>query len=217
MHIHLVTNTVSWVNGLKLQNSRADLQRMKDLTNKMCIEKGLSVPAKGMHYDGTVMEDGAVVAWSKDKYKLLADVSKKSYVVDCGIAVHEAKADCCSRDCFIEEMEERGWHTTWTDNRKHITFENDKGDKVRDTNLSKSFNMDISKEGLLNEFKRQNELRKERERKRKKERQIDKIERRVRDDRESVDGESAITNRECEIKECNHRYESQDRDDDFAR
>ncbi len=36
--------------------------------------------------------------------------------------------------------------------RKHITFQNQDGKKVRDSNLSKTFHLDISKEGLENEF-----------------------------------------------------------------
>ena len=36
--------------------------------------------------------------------------------------------------------------------RKHITFQNRDGKKVRDSNLSKTFHLDISKEALENEF-----------------------------------------------------------------
>lgn len=159
IHIHLVTNTVSYIDGLKLHNSRADLQRMKGFTNKMCQERGLTIAEKGRHFDGTAIEQGETIAWSKDKYHLLTDDSKKSFVVDCAIAVMEAKETSCCREDFIRDMGKRGWHTTWSDNKKHITFQNDNDDKVRDTNLSKSFSMDISKEVLLNEFERQNEIR----------------------------------------------------------
>ena len=159
IHIHLVTNTVSYVDGIKLHNSRADLQKMKDFTNEMCKDRGLTIAEKGRHFDGTAIEEGTTIAWSKDKYHLMENESKKSYVVDCAIAVMEAKETSCSREEFERGMEERGWHVTWTDNKKHITFETDNGDKVRDSNLSKSFSMDISKEALLNEFERQNEIR----------------------------------------------------------
>ena len=159
IHIHLVTNTVSYIDGMKLHNSRADLQRMKDFTNEMCMDRGLTIAEKGRHFDGTAIEEGTTIAWSKDKYHLLENEGKKSYVVDCAIAVMEAKETSCSREEFERGMEERGWHVTWIDSKKHITFENDNGEKVRDSNLSKSFSMDISKEALLNEFERQNEIR----------------------------------------------------------
>ena len=158
-HIHLVTNTVSYEDGHKLHNSRADLQRMKDFTNEMCVERSLTIAEKGRHFDGTAIEEGTTIAWSKDKYHLMENESKKSYVVDCAIAVMETKEECCNKEDFIERMHERGWSVTWTDNKKHITFQNENGDKVRDSNLSKSFSIDISKEALLNEFERQNEIR----------------------------------------------------------
>lgn len=166
VHIHLVSNTVSYIDGMKLHNSRADLQRMKDFTNEMCRERGLSIAEKGKHFDGTEIEEGNVTAWSKDKYNLINNDNKKSYVADCAIAVMRSKKNSCNKDEFIEAMERQGWHTIWTDNKKHITFKNDKGDKVRDSNISKTFEMDISKEALLHEFERQNaKSRADRERK----------------------------------------------------
>ena len=104
-------------------------------------------------------EEGQVTAWSKDKYNLFQHNDKKSFVADCAIAVMEVKENCCSKDDFIRDMEERGWSVTWSESKKHITFQDENGDKVRDSNLSKTFSLDISKEVLLNEFERQNEIR----------------------------------------------------------
>ena len=163
VHIHLVTNSVSYKDGLKIHENKSDLQRMKNLTNQMCKERGLSVAEKGRHFDGSVIEEGTTIAWNKDKYRLLANDTKKSYVVDCAIAVLETKAFSCSKEEFEKGMEDRGWHVSWSDNKKHIVFNNDSGDKVRDSNISKTFSIDISKEVLLHEFERQNELRLERE------------------------------------------------------
>lgn len=159
LHIHIVTNSVSYIDGIKLHQNKRDLERQKEFTNNLCLERGLSLTEKGKHFDGTIIEEGQVTAWSKDKYNLFQHDDKKSFVADCAIAVMEAKEDCCSKDDFIERMHERGWSVTWTDNKKHITFQNENGDKVRDTNLSKTFSLDISKEALLYEFERQNEIR----------------------------------------------------------
>lgn len=71
LHIHLVTNTVSFVDGRKLHNSRADLKKMKDLTNRMCLDRNLSLAQKGKHFDGTTMEPGETTAWTKDKYHFI--------------------------------------------------------------------------------------------------------------------------------------------------
>ena len=152
IHCHLVTNSVSYEDGRKLHNTRKDLERMKQLTNQMCRERGLTVAEKGKHFDGCQIEKGEVIAWSKDKYNLFRQQVKDSFVADCAMAVLKALENCISKEKFIEKMKQFGWNVNWTEKRKHITFQNQDGKKVRDSNLSKTFHLDISKEGLENEF-----------------------------------------------------------------
>ena len=155
LHCHIVTNTVSYIDGKKLHQSKLDLERQKQYTNTLCRERGLSVAEKGRHFDGTVIEDGEIRSWDKDKYNLLIDKAKGSYVADCAIAVLETIPQSTSREEFIQGMEERGWTVQWKDNRKHIVFMDKKGRKVRDSNLSKTFSMDVGKETLNAQFARQ--------------------------------------------------------------
>ena len=152
IHCHLVTNSVSYEDGRKLHNTRKDLERMKQLTNQMCRERGLTVAEKGKHFDGSQTEKGEVIAWSKDKYNLFRQQVKDSFVADCAMAVLKALENCISKEKFIEKMKQFGWNVNWTEKRKHITFQNQEGKKVRDSNLFKTFHLDISKEGLENEF-----------------------------------------------------------------
>ena len=152
IHCHLVTNSVSYEDGRKLHNTKKDLERMKQLTNQMCRERGLTVVEKGKHFDGSQIEKGEVIAWSKDKYNLFRQQVKDSFVADCAMAVLKALENCISKEKFIEKMKQFGWSVNWTEKRKHITFQNQDGKKVRDSNLSKTFHLDISKEGLENEF-----------------------------------------------------------------
>ena len=154
VHCHLVTNSVSYEDGRKLHNTRKDLERMKQLTNQMCRERGLTVVEKGKHFDGSQIEKGEVIAWSKDKYNLFRQQVKESFVADCAMAVLKAMENCISKEKFIEKMKQFGWNVNWTEKRKHITFQNQDGKKVRDSNLSKTFHLDISKEDLENEFDR---------------------------------------------------------------
>jgi len=49
---------------------------MKQLTNQMCRERGLTVAGKGKHFDGSQIETGEVIAWSKDKYNLFRQQKK---------------------------------------------------------------------------------------------------------------------------------------------
>ena len=152
IHCHLVTNSVSYEDGRKLHNTKKDLERMKQLTNQMCRERGLTVAEKGKHFDGSQVEKGEVIAWSKDKYNLFRQRVKDSFVADCAMAVLKALENCISKEKFIEKMKQFGWNVNWTEKRKHITFQNQDGKKVRDSNLSKTFHLDISKEDLENEF-----------------------------------------------------------------
>ena len=152
IHCHLVTNSVSYEDGKKLHNTKKDLERMKQLTNQMCRERGLTVAEKGKHFDGSQIEKGEVIAWSKDKYNLFRQQVKESFIADCAMAVLKALENCISKEKFIEKMKQFGWNVNWTEKRKHITFQNQDGKKVRDSNLSKTFHLDISKEGLENEF-----------------------------------------------------------------
>ena len=154
IHCHLVTNSVSYEDGRKLHNTKKDLERMKQLTNQMCRERGLTVAEKGKHFDGSQIEKGEVIAWSKDKYNLFCQQVKDSFVADCAMAVLKALENCISKEKFIEKMKQFGWNVNWTEKRKHIIFQNQDGKKVRDSNLSKTFYLDISKEGLENEFNR---------------------------------------------------------------
>ena len=154
IHCHLVTNSVSYEDGRKLHNTKKDLERMKQLTNQMCRERGLTVAEKEKHFDGSQVEKGEVIAWSKDKYNLFRQQVKDSFVADCAIAVLKALGNCISKEKFIEKMKQFGWSVNWTEKRKHITFQNQDGKKVRDSNLSKTFHLDISKEDLENEFDR---------------------------------------------------------------
>ena len=154
IHCHLVTNSVSYEDGRKLHNTKKDLERMKQLTNQMCRERGLTVAEKGKHFDGNQIEKGEVIAWSKDKYNLFRQQVKDSFVADCAMAVLKAMENCISKEKFIEKMKQFGWSVNWIEKRKHITFQNQDGKKVRDSNLSKTFHLDISKEGLENEFDR---------------------------------------------------------------
>ena len=160
LHCHIVTNSVSFIDGTKLHQTKRDLERQKGFTNNLCRERGLTVAEKGRHFDGTPMEQGEVTAWSKDKYNLFLNDSKKSYVMDCAIAVLEVVPQSASREEFISGMKDRGWTVQWEDSRKHIVFQNNDGKRVRGSNLEKTFaGLEVNKEALTHEFERQKELR----------------------------------------------------------
>lgn len=155
LHAHIVTNTVSFLDGRKLHQSRHDLQEQKDYTNELCKKMGLTVAEKGKHFDGSrrVIED--ISLWDKDKYRMLSKHAEKSFIADCFMALIDVTDNCTGKEEFVSAMADRGWNVKWEDNRKHIVYENEKGEKVRDTNLEKTFTgLAATKEALINEFKR---------------------------------------------------------------
>lgn len=154
IHAHMVVNTVNYIDGSKIHKSKIDLENDKKICNELCKKHELSIAEKGKHYDGTDMDFGEITAWNKNKYHLLINSEKTSYLADCGIAVLSAIEKSKSKEEFIASMQENGWTVDWSERRKHIVFSNLSGKKVRDTNLKKSFNIDATKEGLAIEFER---------------------------------------------------------------
>lgn len=152
IHVHMVTNTVSFMDGHKIHSTNKDLEGMKQLTNKMCLEKGLTVAVKGQRFDGTPLLPGHVRAWSKNKYHMLKNQMKESYVARCAMAVLESKESACNQQEFISNMNQKGWRVIWESKRKNITFVSDEGKRVRDSNITKTFNIEITKEALEHEF-----------------------------------------------------------------
>ena len=147
IHSHIIVNSVNYENGYKLHWKKQDLQLMKDKANEMSIERGLSVPEKGRE----------ITVYTKEKYRALErsiNGEYKSYVVDCYKAATAASQTAVSKDDFISKMKESGYETNWTDTRKHITFTDLNGKKVRAANLEGTFKEPFGKESLTNGFKR---------------------------------------------------------------
>lgn len=152
LHAHMVVNSVSYLDGHKIHQNKKDLQTSKKLVNDMCKRYGFKVAQKGKHFDGSPIEDGTIIAWEKDKYQYLTRHLKESFMYDCGMAVVNASAKAQGVDEFVSMMSAAGWKTVWSDTRMHVTFENADGKKVRDSNLAKTFSLNINKESLLQTF-----------------------------------------------------------------
>ena len=70
---------------------------------------------------------------------------KDSFVADCAMAVLKALENCISKEkVYRKKMKQFGWNVNWTEKRKHITFQNQEGKKVRDSNLFKNISIWIS-------------------------------------------------------------------------
>lgn len=155
IHSHIIVNSVNYEDGHKLQWSKEDLAQMKERSDELCRENGLSICEKKHE----------VTTFSQKKYKALERATEgnyKSYVLETYKAVEVAKNVATSKDDFIRLMKDQGYKTEWKEKKKYITFQDMDGNKVRNKNLEKTFNESYSKEELLNEFRSNKERSQER-------------------------------------------------------
>jgi len=157
IHTHFIVNSVSFVDGHKFQMSKSDLENMKKLNNKLCIEHNLNVCEIGKTNQKEEKERGRgqIISYDMNKYQFLkkaADGKVKSFVQDAAVAVYDAIQDSSSKEEFITIMEKKGYSVDWKDNHKYIVFINQDGKKVRNSNLQKTYGMKIGKDELIEQF-----------------------------------------------------------------
>lgn len=161
IHTHFIVNSVNFEDGHKFQMKSTELQNMKDLSDKLCAEYGLTITQKGKTFHGKDREE--TTAYSKEQYQLLKKAEQgevKSYVQDIALAVCQCREQATSIEDFKMRMSELGYAVKWEDSRKYITFTDTKrqgqGEKkcsIRNNKIEQYYHMDFSKEGLEREFK----------------------------------------------------------------
>ena len=150
-HTHFVVNSVSFIDGHKFQMSKKDLEDMKILNNRLCMEHGLSVLEIGEK-----KTNRGIISYDMNKYQFLKKAQEgkiKSYVQDCAVAVYDSMNESSSKDEFISAMNQRGYTVNWSDTHKYIVFTNGEGQKVRDRNLKKTYGIDVGKDELTTLFR----------------------------------------------------------------
>ena len=124
IHSHFVINSVNAESGYKYHSDNKEIQRLRDSSDKLCLEYGLSViesaPSK-------------VKGMSAREYRS-ADKGQ-SWKLDLAMAIDEAMRCAVSREHFIELMELEGYKVNWSDTRKYITYTCPNGMKCRDNKL----------------------------------------------------------------------------------
>ena len=149
IHGHIVTNTVSYIDGHKEHHSANDVKALMDRTNQLCLKNGYTVTQKGRRFDGTPIENGNISTYNNNEYRL-HEQGKMSWKKDVLDAIYEVVEQSDNKDEFVEGMADRGITTLWKDERKHITFIDNAGNKIRASTLAKTFNVDFlnTKESL---------------------------------------------------------------------
>ena len=150
IHSHIIVNSVNFENGKKLQQSKKDLQHLKDRSDQLCKEQGLEITKKSKE----------VATYDIGKYKAIekgAEGKYKSYVLNTALDINKTKEIAKSKNEFVELMNNQGYKVDWQENRKYITFTDKDGNKVRNSNIEKTFKIECGKEQLINEFARNSE------------------------------------------------------------
>ncbi|MFP8920016.1 relaxase/mobilization nuclease domain-containing protein [Megasphaera indica] len=145
IHAHIVVNSVHTETGYKLQWSKQDLAELKERCNTLSQAQGLSVPEKGPD----------ITAWNMPKQQALSKAlagQYQSYYLEMADAISTCQSQSVSRTDFVRLMDEKGIQVTWTDKRKHITFADAEGHKVRDSNFEKTLKIPCSKDSLEAHF-----------------------------------------------------------------
>ena len=143
IHSHFVINSVGFESGMKLRQSPSTLKHLRKLSDEICIAHGLSVlqPYEGGGRSMSSREYRARLRGNSWKQKLANDIDK-------------AMEYSGSKDEFIRSMSILGYHMTWTDERKYLTFHCPNGKSCRDIRLhdEKYLKDNIERELLQREF-----------------------------------------------------------------
>ena len=143
IHSHFVINSVGFESGMKLRQSPSTLKKLRKLSDEICVAHKLSVlqPYEGGGRSMSSREYRARLRGNSWKQKLANDIDK-------------AMEYSGSKDEFIRSMSILGYHMTWTDERKYLTFHCPNGKSCRDIRLhdEKYLKDNIERELLQREF-----------------------------------------------------------------
>lgn len=123
IHSHFVVNSVNFETGKKIQFSQKDLERLKEYSNKLCMQYGLSVTQEKSKVDDIKINE------YKAKQKGISWKEALEKTIDLAMEKSTNKHD------FFKIMNSLGYKVTWTKERKNITYTTPSGYKCRDRKL----------------------------------------------------------------------------------
>lgn len=124
IHNHLIVNSVNFENGKKFNQSKSDMQKVKDYSDKICEGAELSVIEK-KKYEGVYNKNEYQVALKGQSWKL-----RLINAIDYSLEKSNSKSQ------FFRNMNQLGYQVIWTENRKYITYTTPEGMKCRDNKLN---------------------------------------------------------------------------------
>ena len=124
IHNHLIINSVNFENGNKFNQSKNDMQKVKDYSDKLCKEEGLEIIEK-KKYKGIYNKNEYQVALKGQSWKM-----KLANAIDYSLEKSKNKTE------FFKNMNKLGYQVLWTKKRKYITYTTPEGMKCRDNKLN---------------------------------------------------------------------------------
>lgn len=147
LHVHYVVNSVSFKNGKKIQTSKNDYERFKQLNDQLAKEYGLNVIDRSKE---AVKNRGRPQFYSKKEYQQFKNNIQNSIYVKCALVIKKAldkKPDSFSE--FQKIIELYGWQAKLRGST--LTFVDLKtGRKIRANTLAKKLNtMELRLDNIL--------------------------------------------------------------------
>ena len=123
IHNHIVLNTVNFETGLKFHQSKQDLQKIKELSNQICKEYGL-----------TVTENKSKISDIKiNEYQArLKGISWKQLLIN---DIDSVMKKTNNKYEFFKEMNKLGYKVNWSKEKLSIIYTTPKGYKCSDRKL----------------------------------------------------------------------------------
>ena len=124
IHNHIIINSVNLVNGKKIHTSKKDLEKLKELSNKLCLKHGLSI---------TLIKNNETKDIRNNELQvMLKGSSWKARLMN---AIDFCMKNTNTRQDFIFYMNQLGYEVNWKDTRKYITYTTPENMKCRDNKL----------------------------------------------------------------------------------
>ena len=124
IHSHFVLNSVNAETGYKYHSDNNEIQRLRDASDKLCMEYGLSV---------IVPKSKRVKGMSTSEYHVAE--KGESWKLDLAMSIDEVMKYAVSKEHFIRLMEMEGYEVNWKDTRKYVTYTCPNGMRCRDIRL----------------------------------------------------------------------------------
>lgn len=129
IHSHFIINSVAFDSGRKFHISTPEIEPIRQLNDKLCMEYGFEICKPKQKHERTK-------SMSVSEYHAAA--KGESWKMRLVNTIDECMKYAGNKDEFIQLMEFEGYGVKWTDTRKSITYTTPKGMKCRDDRLHES-------------------------------------------------------------------------------